>query len=287
MLQVASLAPRLLENSTSLVADFVQSQRHKSGAFIDRNQSPDIYYTVFGLECLKALKQPLSEDKTLSFLQSFEDISNLDLVHLCSLIRCYANLETIQFDTASRDSFEASLKSFRASDGGYNTKQSSDASSTYATFLAYDAFQALGLKIPDINLVKKSLLALKNEDGSFGKDQSAKAGTTPTTAASAMVLHSLGDENLDSTCEWLLRQHCHEGGFKAAPSAPIPDLLSTATALHTLSYLQENLENIKNPCLDYIDTLWTNKGSFHGNWSDDHIDVEYTFYGLLALGHLS
>src|SRR5439155_373210 len=33
--------------------------------------------------------------------------------------------------------------------------------------------------------------------------------------------------------------------------------------------------------------LETNEGAFHGQWADDHVDCEYTYYGLLALGHLS
>ena len=46
-------------------------------------------------------------------------------------------------------------------------------------------------------------------------------------------------------------------------------------------------EQMKEKCLDFIDTLWTNEGAFHGHWGDEHLDCEYTFYGLLALGHLS
>ena len=45
--------------------------------------------------------------------------------------------------------------------------------------------------------------------------------------------------------------------------------------------------SIKEPCLDFVDSLWTNQGAFYGNWTDDMLDVEYTYYGLLALGHLS
>ena len=45
----------------------------------------------------------------------------------------------------------------------------------------------------------------------------------------------------------------------------------------------------QNECwpMGFLDTLWTAAGGFHGPWADDHLDVEYTFYGLLALGHLS
>ena len=36
-----------------------------------------------------------------------------------------------------------------------------------------------------------------------------------------------------------------------------------------------------------FDSLWNAAGGFHGNWTDDTLDCEYTYYGLLALGHLS
>ena len=51
--------------------------------------------------------------------------------------------------------------------------------------------------------------------------------------------------------------------------------------------MQVSLEKIKEPCLDFVDTLWTSQGGFYGNWADDTLDCEYTYYGLLALGHLS
>ena len=98
--------------------------------------------------------------------------------------------------------------------------------------------------------------------------------------------------HLESECrpeagDWLLTQCLPEGGFRATPRAPLPDLLSTATAIHALAGLERPLEPIREPCLDFVDSLWTNRGAFHGHWADDHLDCEYTYYGLLALGHLS
>jgi hypothetical protein len=101
------------------------------------------------------------------------------------------------------------------------------------------------------------------------------------------VLRQLNVPISQNVGEWLLEQAHPEGGFKAMPQAPIPDLLSTATALHALAGLEVPIEPIQEKCLDFIDTLWTNEGAFHGNWTDDYLDCEYTFYGLLALGHLS
>ena len=76
-------------------------------------------------------------------------------------------------------------------------------------------------------------------------------------------------------------------GFFAMPFAPIPDLLTTATALHALETLEVSFEHLKESCLDFIDSLWSTKGAFYGNWEEETLDCEYTFYGLLALGHLS
>ena len=70
------------------------------------------------------------------------------------------------------------------------------------------------------------------------------------------------------------------------PGAPMPDLLSTATALHALAGMHVDLEPIQEPCLDFLDSLWSGRG-FCGSWADDAVDCEYTYYGLLALGHLS
>ena len=66
----------------------------------------------------------------------------------------------------------------------------------------------------------------------------------------------------------------------------MPDLLSTATALHALTGLHVSLSAIKEACLDYVDSLWTGR-AFCGHWADDVTDSEYTYYALLALGHLS
>ena len=88
------------------------------------------------------------------------------------------------------------------------------------------------------------------------------------------------------TDEWLLAQRHPMGGFKAMPEAPIPDLLSTATALHVLAALGKTAGEAREVTLDFIDTLWTGR-SFYGHWDDDSLDAEYTFYALFALGHLA
>jgi len=86
---------------------------------------------------------------------------------------------------------------------------------------------------------------------------------------------------------WLLERCQPRGGFLASTGIPMPDLLSTATALHALAAMHVPLGGLVEPCLDFVDSLWTNRGGFFGSWADETADCEYTYYALLALGHLS
>ena len=67
MLQVARLSPKLLGESQELIAGFLRSQE-RDGAFADRSGDADLYYTVFGLECLRALGAELPAG-TAGFLE--------------------------------------------------------------------------------------------------------------------------------------------------------------------------------------------------------------------------
>ena len=63
-------------------------------------------------------------------------------------------------------------------------------------------------------------------------------------------------------------------------------MLSTATAVHALSLVGADIDPLRDACLDYLDSLWDPPGAFKGTWLDETLDCEYTYYGLLALGHL-
>ena len=129
---------------------------------------------------------------------------------------------------------------------------------------------------------------LETPDGAWGNIRGMRKGTVPATAAAITVLHQLRLPINEAAGDWLLAQIHSDGGWLAVPGAPIPDLLSTATALHALACLDRPLPDaVREKCLDFVDTLWSAEGGFHGHWADDALDAEYTFYGLLALGHLT
>jgi prenyltransferase beta subunit len=294
MLQVARLAPKILgAEATELVARFVRTQQNADGGFKDRKGASDLYYTVFALDALTALQQPLEAGKVRAFAESFGDGASLDFVHLCALARCWTAIQQPQhfIPPDLRDVLLRHLARFRSRDGGFNSTPGGARGTAYGAFLGVAAFQDLKAELPEPLELVRSLKFLETEDGAWTNELFGRGplpvGATNATAAAVTVLRQLNMPINARVGEWLLAQAHSQGGFLAVPGAPIPDLLSTATALHALAGLQVSFEKIKEPCLDFIDTLWTNEGGFHGNWADDHLDCEYTCYGLLALGHLS
>jgi len=287
MLQVARLAPRLLGESTELVEAFLRSKMTSEGGFADREGRPDLYYTVFGLEGLLALQKALPLASVAPYLESFGDGERLDFVHLCSLARCLGNAGCLEIISCSGNGLAARIEAFRAPDGGYHGTPGKAQGSAYGALLAWGAYADLGITMPGQGHLKHSLQRLRLSDGSFANEPALKQGTVTATAAAVTLLRLLGEVPDATTGQWLLKQALPNGGFLATPGAPLPDLLSTATALHALASLEVDFTTIKEPCLDFVDTLWSAEGGFHGHWADDDLDAEYTCYGLLALGHLS
>ena len=287
MLQVARLAPNLLREATERVDDFLRNQINPDGGFRDRAGRSDLYYTVFGLEGLIALRQEPPYSRVRPFLEGFGEGDGLDLVHLACLARCWAALPSGSLSPQTCRRLAERLESFRAGDGGYAPTPGAPAGTVYHGFLVLGAYQDLGVPIPDATGLATSVQALQLDSGGFSGRPGLPVPSTPNTAAALTLLRQFGSPALPGGSDWLLSQACPDGGFRAAEDTPIPDLLSTATALHALAGQQVSFQHHKEPTLDFLDTLWTSRGAFYGNWTDDTPDCEYTWYALLALGHLS
>lgn len=285
MLQVARLAPKLLGDSRDLVAGFLQGALNPDGGFRDRAGDSDLYYTVFGLEGMLALQEPVPES-TITYLRGFDGGAALDFVHLTCLARAWGSASKTGAPDDVRAALETALSAYRSLDGGFAVARSAETGSAYACFLALGAYEDLGGSV-DADGLLRCLEGVRAADGGYANHPGAIEGSTPATAAAVTVMHHLGAPPRPEAGAWL-RARCHpEGGFFAAPRAPLPDLLSTATALHALSAVHTDTTALREPCLDFVDTLWTNTGGFCGSWADPTLDCEYTYYGLLALGHLS
>jgi prenyltransferase beta subunit len=284
MLQVARLAPKMLGDSADLVRAFYHAQQNEDGGFKDRSGRSDLYYTVFGLEGLLALQAEFDRNKVRSYLETFGAGENLDFIHLCCLTRCWAALNEIP---ATANQLLARIESFRTPDGGFSVVADAKAGTAYACFLGYAAYQDLRAQLQEPLRLVQSLKFLETPDGAWANERGLNMGSTNPTAATVNLLSNLRLPINQAVARWLLDREYSDGGFTASPLTRMPDLLSTATSLHALAALEEPLGPPKDRCLDFVDSLWTSEGGFYGHWGDTLIDGEYTYYGLLALGHLS
>lgn len=288
MLQVARLAPKLLGESAELVEAFLRSRLSPEGGFLDRNDKPDLYYTVFGLEGLQALSVDAATlPDVRPWLKPFGDGERQDFVHLCCLARCWANAGMADFSAASREALAARIEAFRCPDGGYHQAPGRAKGSAYGCLLAWGAYQDLGGMPPEPWRLAECMGGLRTPDGAWSNEPGIPVGSTTATAAMVALHRHMDMAPPAEAVDWLMRQCLPAGGFLALPAAPIPDLLSTAVALHALDAVQADYSRLKEPCLDFVDSLWDATGGFHGNWTDDMLDCEYTYYGMLALGHLA
>ncbi len=286
MLQVARLAPQQLGESRHLVAAYLHSCRNPDGGFQNRAGDSDLYYTVFGIEGLIALQEPLPTEAIAEYLRRFDAGGELDFVHLACLARCWPAVSR-HLDEVPVSQILQRLETYRSPDGGYAVHADARHASVYACFLALGAYQDLRRPLPDSAALLDALRALRASDGGYANQPGDAHGITTVTAAAALLLRQLDGAVDPQLGMWLLDRCQTSGGFVATRGAPVPDLLSTATALHALAALHVPLGGVREACLDFVDSLWTNRGGFYGSWVDDAIDCEYTYYALLALGHLS
>lgn len=281
MLTTATRGLAFLERrAATQLAAFVVSRQHSDGGFCGRDGASDLYYTLFGLMCCHAAGHaPASA--VGDYLAGFTAPADLDLVHLACLVRARAialGPEGVKKDGAA----VLCLESFRSEEGGYGLARSLARGSVYAGFLAFLAYDDLGLVVPDPQGLQSSVGAHATADGGYA--DAGDTATTTVTAAALLLLSALGMPPGAVATECLRAMRCPTGGFRASMDAPVPDLLSTASALYALSHLGGVTEDTGVACIEYVEGLWQEAGGFCGSEFDRVPDCEYTFYGLLALG---
>jgi hypothetical protein len=131
------------------------------------------------------------------------------------------------------------------------------------------------------------LAGLALPDGAHANEAGLPLGATSSTAAAVTALRHLGDSPGAATADWLLDRAVAGGGFEPFADTGSADLLSTATAVHALAGLGAKLSSVAGPCREFALGLWDDAGAFRPGGGEAALDCEYTFYGLLALGHLA
>lgn len=241
----------------------IRGYQHTSGGFIDRGGNPDIYYTLFGWY----LSESLGLDDMLPSIARYteeciykEDLKGVQL-HCAAIL--YAN-PRINHDV--RSNLKKQIKLHKDSPEGKQPE--------YTAFITLLACYYLN-DFRGLYSIKKRLEKLKDTDNL----------PSPVIAALLVLRHSFG-KPVDTLKQKLLSFYAAGGGFKATQHAPVADLLPTAVCLYALRFADHDLRLLKPATLNFIDELYT-EGGFVANPLDPDPDIEYTFYGLLALGSLA
>jgi hypothetical protein len=155
----------------------------------------------------------------------------------------------------------ARVEAFRKPDGGYEGDTRLAYGTAYGAFVALGAYQDLGHTPPAVLDLVRALKRLETPDGAWSNVPGAPVGALNATAGAVTLVRHLGFPVNAAVGDWVL---------------------------HALAALERRIPSaLHERCMDFLDTLWTAEGGFHGHWADDFVDAEYTYYGLLALGHLS
>jgi hypothetical protein len=233
------------------------------GGFADRGGRSDLYYSLFGCFVAEALSLNEITPPLKAFVSTKVKDPSLSGVNLY----CGAILYSKLF---GEDDYSEKLREKVKNERRSNSAEKTD----YSIFLSTLALYYL----QDYQSLRK-LLSQKSKF-------KFNAETPSTVVGAEAVLHLLALKSIKGFEDKLMTYYRGKGGFVALQKAPIPDLLSTAVALYALHFIDSDLKGIKPDCLNFIDGLYLN-GGFRATDLDFDIDIEYTFYGLLALGALA
>lgn len=264
------------------VSGFVESQRTEDDAFVNKSGQEDLYYTLFGWMLSYVLGIRLDYRKAARYLER-QDIKRLDLIHYAAYVRCRMILQLMKSGKIGilfRALFSLKIKSLNEFDG----LPHDDLQSPYTRFIQLSLLEDTGHKINTEN--ESDFSDYHASGGGFMNTRDGLTATTNATVAALAVKGQLFGYRKGEDIFYLRELQDESGGFGAAVASPIPDLLSTATALFMLRCYGIK-PKYPTQARDFVEAHWLDAGGFAATLMDEKSDVEYTFYALLALGAIS
>jgi hypothetical protein len=308
------------EQGREEVLQFILSQKNADGGFQDRGGRSDLYYSLFGGMMLRAwsvgqrawspkseVRRPESEATLPELVEGrsrrsreavegsiYEDRRPETEAVLPELVEGIQKLKQfiIRQSTANVPGFiekcclvllQKELKTDRIlrirsvfSLGKSFRKERQSINLSYRSFVLFLTLDAVLPFRRILKIAAKRMLAQTTIDGN----------SPCSEVAARLFLQKMMNQDGLTEQELLKSFACETGGFKAFAHLNNADMLSTAVALFALNFAGSDLRLLKPACLDFIQQNYA-EGAFLSGDGDTTIDVEYTFYGLLALGVLA
>ena len=242
---------RMTDEAQNALRGIVQLMQRPSGLFPDRSGHDDLYYTLFGL-CLAYVSEAKIDrfacEKTLARM------SPADLVHRAALAHSRNLLKLMNLPRAIQ-SLPFAAPKLEFSDLPDSAFPQGDRFSPYSCFLRNDA--------------SADLSPYRLPDGLYSNLRGSLEYGVAATAA-ALCLHPD-----DTTAAALAELQNPDGTF------PGGDLLSTAVSLYAL---HRTGHAAPYDVRDFLSGCFRPDGLFGAVPGDPSGDLEYTVYGLLAMG---
>ncbi len=217
-------------------------------------EAKDLYYASFGALIAKALGQDLEYPESV-------DIEKLDFVHKCA----YARILFLQ--GIRNEALLADISKY-------------EEESVYDIFLKLGVMSDYGIDIKFDSYLNR-LKYFRKFGGGFSNIIKGDFSSNNASAAGLCIAYLLSKKEPKKSVDFLLSSQDESGGYFAQEDSQIPDLLTTATSVFSLSLYNHNPR--VNP-LEFIEAHCLEDGTFSATIKDDRGDIEYTFYGLLAIG---
>jgi prenyltransferase beta subunit len=266
------------EQGREEVLHFIASQQNRDGGFKDRGGKSDMYYSLFGGMMLRAVVSPLNPPKgdlengngaSFQLQQYIVGQSSSEIPGFIE--QCCMVLLQKQFGTGRFSRLKALLSLCRSF-----WKERHSINLSYRSFVLFLTLDAV---FPFLIFLKRLLRRISS--GTIVNQHS------PCSEVAAKVfLQEMMNQDGTEEQKLLTSFVCKSGGFKAFQHLQQADMLSTAVALFALDYAGSDLRLLKPACLGFIQSNFAD-GAFLSGDGDQTTDVEYTFYGLLALGVLA
>ena len=270
----------LSAEASAQVANFVETQKVEGEAsFKNKSGAPDLYYTAFGWLLSYILELELDAKQRKAFLERWQE-EQLGLIHYAALMRCRL-LDELMEKGKLRMAFSGiKPREVRALTSFHEVPQG-DIHNPYSQFIWRGLLEDTGHAEEPMDLSGLEAYRVKGK-GYANAPVQAMANLNATTAALSLWGQAMGWKQ-HAEVEALRDMQEDHGGFKASDVVPMADLLSTATALFVL---QQYRVHPRFNAVDFITSHWLDNGGFSATLLDETSDVEYVFYGLLALGTL-
>jgi len=277
------------EQGQSEVFQFLKSQQNADGGFKDRGGRSDLYYSLFGMLLLKAMETEEwraeteivpelverssqvgtwnleFETKLKHFILHQSAIKVPGFIEQCCLALLQKELRISRISRA-----KTLLKLTRSF-----WKERYSINFSYRSFVLFLTLDAI--------LPFRSLLQ-RFSGKMLSRIEVNEHSPCSEIAAKVFLLKMLGKDGSEE--QLLLKSFASEsGGFRAFLHLEHADMLSTAVALFALKNADCDIRLHTPDCLDFIQQSFVD-GAFLSGDGDQTADLEYTFYGLLALGAL-